>query len=181
MLLEEVYKKVIAFLNKGKFDYIVIGGLAAGVLGEPRLTGDVDIDLAMKKRDVAGFLRKAKKQGFNINERKCLANVSKTGTFRIFLSVFHIDFIIASTEFEKEAFRRKKSISFFRMKAYFPTPEDFIILKIIPGRPLDIADAEKVATRNSGRLDKKYLERWAQALSDQAQDARIYNEVKRLI
>ena len=45
MLLEDAYKKLISFLNKEKIDYSIIGGGAAGILGEPRLTGDIDVDI----------------------------------------------------------------------------------------------------------------------------------------
>jgi hypothetical protein len=32
-----------------------------------------------------------------------------------------------------------------------------------------------------GKLDKKYLLKWAMKLSEQAEDLRIYNEVKKLL
>ena len=38
--LEDVFKKIVTFLNKGKYKYFVIGGIAAGTLGEPRMTAD---------------------------------------------------------------------------------------------------------------------------------------------
>lgn len=181
MLLDEIYKKVIFFLNKEKFNYLVIGGIAAGVLGEPRVTGDVDIDILIDKKDVKNFLDKSKKYGFKFDEQVSLKRTNESGSFQVFLGDFHIDFIITSTEFEKDAHRRKIIIKFKNIEAYFPTPEDFILLKIVPNRPIDIIDAEKVAIRNSGKLDEKYLIKWAQILSDQAEDLRIYKEVKRLL
>ena len=45
ILLEHVYKRVITLLSKWEYNYLVIGGIAAGTLGEPRVTGDVDIDI----------------------------------------------------------------------------------------------------------------------------------------
>jgi hypothetical protein len=42
ILLEDVYKKVVTFLNGEKYKYLIIGGIAAGTLGEPRITADVD-------------------------------------------------------------------------------------------------------------------------------------------
>jgi len=44
VLLEEVYKKVVTFLNAEKYKYLIIGGIAAGTLGEPRVTGDEDME-----------------------------------------------------------------------------------------------------------------------------------------
>ena len=181
VLLEDVYKKVVSFLNREKFEYIIIGGIAAGILGEPRLTGDVDVDIFLKKDSIGEFLSKAKKAGFNVDKTKCLTRGEAIGIFQISYGNFHVDFIIASIDLEQEAIKRKKIVRLYGLKAFFPTPEDFILLKIIPARSQDIADIEKVVMRNRGKLDVKYLESWAQRLSDEAQDMRIYNELKRLL
>lgn len=63
ILLEDVFKKLVSFLNKGKFEYIIIGGIASGALGEPRFTGDVEVDILLDKDNISGFLDKAKKFG----------------------------------------------------------------------------------------------------------------------
>ena len=67
------------------------------------------------------------------------------------------------------------------MKAFFPTPEDLILLKIIPHRAQDLLDAEKVVLRHKRSLNIKYLKDWAKRLSDEAEDLRIYNELQRLL
>ncbi|MBI5573357.1 MAG: hypothetical protein HY919_02220 [Elusimicrobia bacterium] len=181
MTLIDVYKKVVLFLNKQKFNYIVIGGIPAGILGEPRATVDVDIDIILNKKDITGFLRKAEKAGFEFDEKKCVERAKQSGSFQINLGEYHIDFIIASIDLEEEAIKRRKIIETHNVKANFPTPEDLILLKIIPGRPKDIIDAENIAQRHSGKLDKKYLLGWSQKLSDEAEDMRIYKEVERLL
>lgn len=181
MTLDEVFKKVITFLNKLKVEYIVIGGIAAGTIGEPRMTQDIDIDLLLSKKNIPDFLKKMEKAGFRIDEEKSLKRAQKTGTFQIFLEEYHIDFIIASTDFEREAIKRKKIMNLYDIKGYFPTPEDLILFKIIPGRPIDISDIEKIGIRYSGKLDKKYLTDWARKLSGETEDSRIYNEVKRIL
>lgn len=104
ILLEDVYKKVVVFLNSEKYKYLVIGGIAAGTLGEPRTTADVDIDITMNKENIHGFLDKAKKAGFKLIKKKCLASAEQIGVFQIHLEEFHIDFIIASTDLETTAF-----------------------------------------------------------------------------
>ena len=106
--------------------------------------------------------------------------VRETGTFKIYWGETHIDFIIASTKFEKSALKRKAEIKIYGIKAWYPTPEDLILFKVIPGRSIDIADAENITRRNAKKLDFEYLESWATKLSDEAEDARIYNEIKRL-
>lgn len=181
MLLEEVYKKIVLFLNKEKIDYFIIGGIASGILGTPRFTADVDIDIFLKKNEVSKFLNKAEDAGFEINKKECLTRILNTGTFQIKYSEYHIDFLIASIELEELTFKRKQKILLYGIEANFPTPEDLILLKIISGRGKDIIDTESIIIRNKNKLDKKYLEKWAMKLSDEAQDMRIYNELTRLL
>ncbi|MFQ6035405.1 MAG: DUF6036 family nucleotidyltransferase [Sedimentisphaerales bacterium] len=181
ILLEKVYKKVVSFLNKENYKYLIIGGIAAGTLGEPRVTGDVDVDIILDRQDIPDFLDKAKKARFEVSKEKCLRAAKQTGTLQINYGDFHIDFIIASTDLEEQAFERRKTIALYGIKAFFPTPEDLILFKIIPGRKQDLLDAESVVLRHKEKLDIRYLKTWAKKLSDQAEDMRIWNELKRLL
>ena len=181
MNLVNVYEKVITFLNSGNFKYILIGGMAAGIIGEPRATGDVDIDIILDKKDISDFLKKAKQTGFNFDEKACIKRAKESGSFQLKIGDFHIDFIIASTDLEREAIKRKKVYKIHSVNSNLPTPEDLILLKVIPGRPKDIIDAENITQRHTGKLDKKYLLGWSQKLSDEAEDMRIYREVERLL
>ncbi len=179
--MEEVFVKLASFLNKENFEYIIIGGMAAAVLGQPRVTGDIDVDIMLNKDDVSDFLNKAKKAGFKVNKAKCIQRAKETSIFQINYRDYHIDFIIASVDLEKEAFKRKIEVKLHGQKAFFPTPEDLILLKIIPARPQDLLDIEKIIIRHKNKLDRKYLLSWAQKLSDEAEDMRIYNQLQKLL
>jgi len=181
VLLEQVYKKIVTFLNSNDYEYLIIGGIAAGTLGEPRVTGNVDVDITLAQKDISDFLDKARKAGFKVSKEKCLRTAKQTGTFQINYGDFHIDFIIASTDLERQAFDRRKPIKLYGIKAFFPTPEDLILFKIIPGRKQDLLDAEKVVLRHKEKLNIGYLKTWAQKLSDQTEDMRIWNELNRLL
>lgn len=181
ILLEDVFKRLVSFLSKEKAEYIIIGGIAAGILGEPRLTGDIDVDILLNKDDISEFLDKAKKAGFKVTKQRCIKKAKEAGVFQINYGDFHVDFIIASIGLEIQAFKRKRAIRLYGFRTFFPTPEDFILLKIIPGRPQDLIDAEKVVIRNKRKLDKEYLKDWAKKLSDETQDMRIWNELQRLL
>lgn len=181
ILLEDVYKKVVAFLNTEKYKYLIIGGIAAGTLGEPRITADVDVDIIINKENIPDFLDKAKKAGFRVIKKKCLASVEQSGVFQIKLEEFHVDFIIASIDLETVAFERAKAIKLYGVKAFFPTPEDMILLKLIPGRAKDIADVEGLIARHGNMLDKEYIKTWAMKLCDEAQDMRICQTLEKLL
>lgn len=155
--------------------------MAAAVLGEPRFTHDIDIDIVMDPEALPDFLERAKKQGFQVDIETAQSDAKSQGAFRIAGGFFHADFIVASTDLEREAIQRRRRRTLYGVKTYFPTPEDLILLKVIPGRPQDILDAERVARRHRPRLDAAYLRRWSQILSDEAEDLRIYNTVDRLL
>jgi hypothetical protein len=175
ILLEDAYKKVVSFLNKEKYKYIIIGGIAAGTIGEARATGDIDIDIIINDADIPIFLGKLKKAGFKIPKDEHLESAIQTGIFRITYKNFYIDFLIATTEIEEEAFERSKKRPLYGVKAFFPTPEDMILLKIIPGRDKDLLDAKNIAVRHKGKLDVRYLKNWAAKLCDEAENMRIWN------
>lgn len=181
MALVNAYKKIVTFLNSERCNYILIGGIAASTLGEPRVTGDVDVDIVIDKADVPDFLKKAKRAGFKVSLKKCLEMMQQLGVFRISFDAYHIDFVIASTDLETQACERRNAIQLHGVKAFFPTPEDLILLKIIPGRDKDMLDVKNIALRHKGKLDTRYLKTWARKLCDEAEDMRIWNELKRLL
>jgi len=179
--LDKLFLKTISFLEKQKIPYLIIGGLAVGVLGEPRMTQDIDLIIFILKDFVSKLLDKVKNEGYSVNKKLALKEAYQKGTFRIEYKRLWVDMIISSTEFENSALKRKKQITLFGKKVNFPSPEDLILLKIIPGREKDILDAKTVIERHGNKLDKKYLELWAQKLSDEAEDMRIWNTLKKIL
>ena len=179
--LEDVFKRIVTFLNKGKYKYFVIGGIAAGTLGEPRMTGDIDVDILINEEEVGVFLDKAEEAGFLFSKVLCIESIRRTGVFQIRYGDYHIDFLLASTALETMAFERRIEIKVYGTKGFFPTPEDLILLKLVPGRAKDIADVESLIARHGDKLDKEYLKTWAMKLCDEAEDMRIWTVLKKLL
>ena len=180
-LLDKLLKRTINLLRTERLDYLIIGGLAVAILGEPRMTQDIDFILFISKERLPQFLKSAKRAGFEFKTEDVLANARDKGAFKLMLGNLWIDLIIASTDFERSALKRKIEVKLMKKMINLPSPEDLILLKIIPGREKDLVDAETVVERHRNRLDKKYLESWAQRLSDEAEDLRIWNDLKRLL
>jgi len=181
ILLEDAYKKIVEFLNREKYKYIIIGGIAAGTIGKARITGDIDIDIIISRENISSFLDKAAKAGFKVSKKRCLESVKEAGVFQINCEDFHIDFIIASTDIEISAFERAKARKLYGIKAFFPTPEDMILLKIIPARDKDMFDVKSIILRHRDKLDRRYLKKWAMQLCDESQDMRIWNTLSDLL
>lgn len=180
-LLDKLYRKTITLLEKEEIPYLLIGGLAVGILGEPRMTQDIDLIIFIPKTGVPAFLKKLKSEGFDFNPTGTQKDLELKGAFRISYQDLWVDFIVSSTDFEKSAFKRKIKVSLLDKKVNLPSPEDLILLKLIPGRERDLLDVKSIIERHKGKLDRKYLERWAQKLSDKAEDLRIWNTLKKIL
>lgn len=178
---KKFFFKCVKLLKKGDFDYLIIGGLAVNVLGEPRMTEDLDIILFVDENAVDKFLSATSKLGFIFKEHVIKSDLKEKRAFRLFYDGLHFDIILPSTNFEKEALKRKKAVKLWGIEAMFPTPEDLIIFKVIPGRPKDLIDASTVYIRNKASINGEYIEKWVQYFSDEAQDMRIYDNYKKII
>lgn len=176
-----VFVKTIRLLKETKTPYLLIGGLAASLLGEARITNDADFIIVINDEKLKTFLKKAKKKRFKFPEKKLWEIFSLKGIFRLFCEGLHADFIRASTELEKQAFKRKKKAKLFGKVIFIPSPEDMILFKTIPGRDIDLVDIKRILTRHWKRLDRKYLEKWAMKISDEAEDTRIYYRLKKVM
>ncbi|MBI5699989.1 nucleotidyltransferase [Candidatus Saganbacteria bacterium] len=179
--LDKLFQKTITLLEKEKTPYLLIGGLAVGVLGEPRMTQDIDLIVFIPKSSVIALLSKMKKAGFDINQTAIQKDLELKGAFRISFEELWVDFIVSSTDFEDSAFQRKMKITLLGKKVNIPSPEDLILLKLIPGRERDILDIKSIIERHRSKLDRKYLDSWAQKLSDEAEDLRIWNTLKKIL
>ena len=82
--------------------------MAIGVLGDPRMTQDIDFCLFVSKPQIKDLLRKAKDED-SVFWKRGLLRIKETGTFKINRGSYHIDFLIASTDFEKQRSREGRS------------------------------------------------------------------------
>jgi predicted nucleotidyltransferase len=167
--------KVYEFLNQCGFQYFIVGGLAEGVLGEPRFTQDIDVILFIPNDRMSEFLEKAGKAGFTFNREECIINAQKRFCFRIYFDQLPFDCLLAITAFEIEALQRAITVPFKNFSIRFPSPEDFIILKLLAARDRDWADIKIVALRHKPTLNIKYIQQWMQSFS-QTQKKEVYLE-----
>lgn len=179
--LDQFYNNLVIFLEESKSDYVIIGGLAVSVIGEPRMTHDIDLILSIPENNIQSFLKHVIDKGFGLDMQKELKRIERTGTFRFTMGFFHADVILASSTFENSLFKRRQRIKLVDKKAYFPSPEDLIILKIMVGRDKDMLDAKSIVIRHKNKLDRKYLEEWTQQISDEAQDMTIWSRLTKLL
>jgi hypothetical protein len=163
----------LEFLDEAGVPTLIIGGLAVIAVGEPRLTGDVDVIAYVSGKRARLLIREAKDAGFELDEALELDRLSETGTLCFRRPPFHLDVITASLPFEDSARRRARDATLFGRRVKMPTPEDLLVLKLAAARPKDLLDAEGVARRHWGRIDTRYLEDTLRELCDLAEDTSL--------
>jgi len=149
-------------------------------VGEPRMTQDIDLIVFIRKISLPIFLSSAKQAGFTVNRQRAMKDVVERGTCTIGFRGVAIDLILASTDLEESAWRRKIRRKIFGRLVNLPSLEDFILLKMIPGRPKDLMDAGNVAVSAGKKLDRKYLRLWAERFCDRAEGMRVMRQLGEL-
>lgn len=163
-MFQELLAKLAGQLDASNIPYMVIGGQAVLLYGEPRLTRDINITLGIgpdKHADVLALADRLRLQ--------CLVENAEEFASRTLVLPFleegsgiRIDLIFSYSPYEQQAIQRAQTIIFDPAKGHpvrFAALEDVIIHKIIAGRPRDIEDIKSILLKNPG-YEKRYIESW---------------------
>ncbi|MBV8881280.1 MAG: nucleotidyl transferase AbiEii/AbiGii toxin family protein [Planctomycetaceae bacterium] len=151
-------------VDAGGFDYLLYGGLAAALWGDPRYTEDVDFVLFLPERHAYKFLREAARHGFSVDEDLAIQQIQVSGWARLPFggakSPWHLDLTLGDSPFDKSALARRKEETLFERKVWVASPEDLLIYKLVSWRDRDVMDVHAVVQRQK-TLDRAYLRKWA--------------------
>ena len=141
--------------------YMVIGGQAVLLYGEPRLTRDIDITLGVDIDHLEKVLIVVESLNLEILPENFTEFVTQTKALPTQepKSGIRVDFIFSNSEYEQQAFKRVYSVSLNKTNVDFAAIEDLIIHKIFASRPRDIEDVRGILLKNK-EIDKIYIEHW---------------------
>ena len=160
-------KELCLFLDNAGIEYMLVGGLAVGIWGEPRATVVIDFMVSFNKNDFAVLSRKISDSDAFIFIHDKPMNFERVSLLRATLKSnvdLSVDFLFADDEFKKDALSRRQTVNLADFTVNIPTPEDLILLKILSNREHDLLDAKKVFEMQKQQLDMEYLQRWAKSL-----------------
>jgi hypothetical protein len=160
-MFQELLAGLARELDSRKLPYMVIGGQAVLLYGEPRLTRDIDITLGVGKEKLDTILQVASALKLGIVPQDPGEFVDRTMVLPIqdMPSGIRVDFIFSFTPYERQAIDRARKIELNGATVNFAAPEDLIIHKIFAGRPQDQSDVRSVLLKNP-ELDLVYIRRW---------------------
>jgi len=179
-MFQKLLKKIANELSAHNIPYMVIGGQAVLLYGEPRLTKDIDITLGIGIEGLKEVnsviiqklnLKALVDENFVQNTMVLLAMDEKTG--------IRVDFIFSSSLYEKQAIKRAFDIKFGNTIVKFSSLEDLIIHKIIAGRAIDIEDVRSIILKNPD-YNTKYIKRWLQEF-DKSLNEKFLKEFKKIV
>jgi len=159
-MFEDLLERIAVVLEKAGILYMVIGGQAVLVYGEPRLTRDIDITLGLSAEHVtlaqeiagkAGLRPLVDPQVFTPKTMVLPCQDPETG--------IRVDFILSFTPYEEQAMKRVTFVNIGRARVRFASVEDLIVHKLVSGRPRDVDDVRRVMLKNK-EMDVKYIRKW---------------------
>lgn len=160
-MFREILSKIGSCLNNRSVPYMIIGGQAVLIYGEPRLTRDIDITLGVGINNLNKITGIISELGLKPIPADIESFVKQTMVLPAIdeASGIRVDFIFSLTPYEEQAIRRSRKISILGQDVSFASPEDVIIHKIFAGRPRDIEDARTIILKNP-EMDLGYIRKW---------------------
>jgi predicted nucleotidyltransferase len=161
---------------------VLIGGVAASLLGTPRYTVDLDAVVLLNLEDIPELLAQAAKRGIEPrNPDPCgFARQSRVLLLRHVASGTNIDISLGILPFELEMVERSRVVEIGSIKLRLPTPEDLIIMKVVANRPKDLLDIQSVAAHHPD-LDRERIRGWIKQFGEALDRPDLWQTISQLL
>lgn len=152
---------VSEWLDAGSTPGAIVGGVAASILGRPRLTEDVDVLVLLEREDWSSFLVAGQTFGFvpRIDDALGFAAESRVLLVSHRPSGTPIDVVLGALALEEEIVRGAARIEIAGVAISLPTPESIVVMKAIAQRARDVADIEGILETRD-HLDIDWIRTW---------------------
>lgn len=165
-MFERLTARLATALDAAGLAYMVIGGQAVLLYGDPRLTADVDVTLGVDPARVGEVLRVCADLGLT-PPADAEAFVAETLVLPVTdeETGLGVDFIFSYEGYERSAIARATTVRMGGTAVRFVSVEDLVVLKVVAGRPRDLDDVAGVLVRQPS-LDATYVRRWLVAFEE---------------
>ena len=169
-------------LREADVSVIIIGGVAASVLGRPRLTRDIDALADVPDDEWSRVVDAATAFGImpRIGAALEFAARSRVLLLRHEASQIDIDLIVATLPFERDAVAAGQSRSLGSIEIRLPRVEDLLIMKAIAHRPRDLLDIEGLLQAHP-EVDLERARHWIGEFAHAAVQPELIADFERLV
>jgi hypothetical protein len=170
-MFEELIVRLASEFKRADLAYMIIGGQAVLLYGNPRMTKDIDITLGVNVDELGRVIGIVEAALLEVIPRNFKDFVERTFVLptRDPVTNIRVDFIFSFSPYERQAIARARAIILQETPVMFATLEDIIIHKIFAGRPRDIEDVQSMIIKNPG-FDRDYTRKWLKQF-DESQDS----------
>lgn len=160
-MFQQILESLAGAFERRGIRYMVIGGQAVLLYGEPRLTRDIDVTIDLGPDRLPEVLSVTEELGWRVLTDSPAEFVQKTMVLPVLevTSGVRIDLVFSFSPYEKQAMDRIRRVRVGQVDVSFASVEDLIISKIVSGRPRDLDDVRAVLLKNPD-LDLQYIRRW---------------------
>ncbi len=158
---------LVSWLKSGDYRGMLIGGVAASMLGRPRVTRDVDALVLVEPSQWAAFEAAGRRFGFRprISNPLQFARTARILLMRHHSSRIDTDISFGALPFEEEAVARARTRKFKGISVPLPAPEDLIIMKAVAHRPVDLSDITGILDSHP-KLKSDRIRSWVGAFAN---------------
>jgi predicted nucleotidyltransferase len=148
-------------LEARQVPYMVIGGQAVLLYGEPRLTRDIDVTVGAGPERLADLLGLAAEAAWRVLPEAPAEFVERTLVLPCLdpASGIRIDFIFSYSAYERRALERARPVEIGHSTVRYASVEDIVIHKMVAGRPRDLEDVRGILLKRPS-LDLAYIRHW---------------------
>lgn len=170
MTPEELLAELSKILKDLKIPYAITGGFAISVWGKPRYTADIDIIVELLEKNITPLVKRMREVDKNVYAdedmiRSALLHKSEFNFIHPDTGIKVDFFVMDSTPYNKLKIKRAVLRDMYGAKAFFVTPEDLILSKLIWSKESfsqkQLEDIKTVLRNSKIKLDFKYLRDWA--------------------
>jgi hypothetical protein len=146
-------------LDAAHIRYMVIGGQAVMLYGEPRLTKDIDITLGVSIDALARVVQMVSDAGLEpLVDPQAFTVETMVLPCRDPSSTIRVDLVLSQSVYEDAALGRARIVATAGHPVRYASPEDLVIYKVIAGRPRDLEDVRSIVAKQPA-LDRRLVEK----------------------
>ncbi len=169
MTQAELLRYLVEILETLGVEYMIGGSQAAMYYGEPRLTRDVDVIVALRPDQLTALLRRFPAGEFYVDEDAAGTAIATSGQFNIIHpgSGLKIDvYLSPDTDYDRARLARRQRLPLAPgVDAFFARPEDVILYKLLYHRQVEsgmhVRDIIGIIRVSGPELDEPYITEWA--------------------
>jgi hypothetical protein len=170
------------WLDAARIPAMVIGGVAASVLGRPRFTRDIDALVILPESDWQSAVEHAAKFGIvpRVDEALEFARRSRVLLMRHAASGIDLDVTLGGLSFERSAVESSRPYDVGGVSVRLPRVEDLLVMKAIAHRPKDLEDIRGLLAAHP-EADVGAARRWIREFAIAASMPDMLEEFDRLL